>query len=113
MTFKPGDRVRVYLGGAKDVPPNFKDGMVNCVWPKSALIQKEDTLEILYDDGTRWTAHRKQVRRLVKRTRREIWVNEWKYGLGSSYHIDKGIAESYKNHPDYIRTIRFVEAKEK
>lgn len=102
--FKPGDRVRVFTQS------EIRDGVV-IEEPGSVtewMTVKTDT------NGSIWRAHPRQCRRLVKRKRREIWVNEYTDGLtGSYYYQTKAGAEHGNTTGDgYRRTIRFVEAKE-
>ena len=74
-------------------------------------------VEVCMSDGN-WNFFRQQVRRVIKKPRREIWVNEYKSDmsdvkhLGSICHTFKD-AQTHKDNPGYIRTIHFVEKRDK
>lgn len=106
-----GDRVAVYAGRARYV------GVIKS--PAGTLGESADTYLVSTKDGVAPSVfHRKQLRKLVPKKRREIWVNEYE-GAGFSvpfrtkFDAEAGrILSSEISLGKYIRTIRFVEAKE-
>ncbi len=103
MSLQAGDRVACY--GTK--PGNQVGRIYGMV-----LVVYGDKIDVQTDTGV-FSFHIKTLRKLVKRERKEIYINEYKHRLGNNYYKTKEAAYNLKYDADgFIRTIRFVEAKD-
>lgn len=104
MKFKPGDRVRVFHGLY-----SFTGRVAHVDRNILELVDIPDRFR-----GTRY--HEKQCRKLVKRKRRRIWVNEYEnsdqwYGYA---YLTRAIADKYAVQTGTrIRCTEFIEARPK
>lgn len=69
MKLKVGDRVAVYVGGARGVNPGRNTGTV------ISRTDEDGDYFIDFGDGQHWFAHPKQCRRLVKKSRGKIYIS--------------------------------------
>lgn len=91
--FQVGERVVIY---------DYVAGPINRIYTISNV--NKDVLGVIDSNYVFQYYHRKQCRRLVKKNRREIWVNPDIIGLRLSPYVMPSPASGW---------IRFIEAKKK
>ncbi len=98
--FKVGERVRVFIAAC-----DAQDGTIAKPCPGGWTIVLDDP-----HDHVTMDAHPKQLRRLVKKSRREWWINEETWKLHLSYRVLPGAgpwSEWFEQpYGTYIRTTR-------
>jgi hypothetical protein len=94
--FEVGERVVGYLCGMRIVGTILK-------------INQNGTCNF---EGYNWSPE--QLRRLVKKKRREIWIAEWHNGsLNTYWYNSKELCENtHRLNTDFKRAVHFIEVKE-
>lgn len=104
MTFKNGDRVRVYVDACR-----IETGRVNGVGASGPGI------DVLLDGGPTilLRVHPKQCRRLKSKALREFWILEQKNGLGMKYIVKATATKptaaeraNYYKHWTHVREVK-------
>jgi hypothetical protein len=111
--FQVGDRVAVYgLDGNCELV-RIKTTITGLPANGQLYLDEKDTVKTTVPRYDFSMAHPKQCRRLVKKPRRRVWVNQYTEGVYGSAYAEQGAAENAGRNSQGRELVEFVEVRRK